>query len=176
MLLSSLLTPSTTKSVSNPTNIHALTTTVTNSSTSLFLQKRDPPFSIHNLYLQRTAHLTMLFPTLTAARALADFYAEIHVRCITSWMQNLPPPQADLILRLGGFQLSFVACDGSSEGISWEFIRDFTAVMLRFTKMGYTGVYDQGWWNAARTLGVYVGLRVVEMGDAGAELVVVSPS
>ena len=66
-----------------------------------------------------------------------------------------------------------MANDGASEGISWEFIRDFSAIMLRVTRRGYTGVYDQGWWNVARSLGVYVGLRVVELGGArvGGEVV-----
>ena len=77
------------------------------------------------------------------------------------------------MLQWGGFQLSFVAVDGATEGISWEFIRDFSATMLTVTRRGYTGIYDQGWWNVAGTLGVYVGLRVVEMGagDVGAESV-----
>lgn len=161
VLLSSLLTPS----AAIPTSTTQALTAITN-STSPSLQKRRPPFSIQNLYLERTAHLSMLLPTTTAARLLADFYAEVHTRCITYWMQNLPPPQADLIIVWGGFQLSFVASDGASEGISWEFIRDFSAIMLRVTTRGYTGVYDQGWWNVAGTLGVYVGLRVGEVGGS----------
>ena len=39
--------------------------------------------------------------------------------------------------------------------------------MFEFTRRGYTGVYDQGWWNVARTLGVYVGFRVVELAGVG---------
>lgn len=157
ILLSCLLTPSNTIPVSST---YALTSTTQNPA----LQKRLPPFSIHNLYLERTDHLSMLLPTTTAASLLADFYAEIYVRCITQCIPNLPPPQADLMIQYGAFQLSFVANDGSSEGIPWEFIRDFSATMLRVTRRGYTGVYDQGWWNVAGTLGVYVGLRVLQVG------------
>ena len=77
-------------------------------------------------------------------------------------MPTLPPPQADLILEWGAFQLRFVARDGSSEGISWEFVRDWSALMFRLSTRGYTGLYDQGWWNAAGTLGLYIGLRIVD--------------
>ncbi|KAL9067169.1 MAG: hypothetical protein Q9161_007065 [Pseudevernia consocians] len=153
ILLSGLLTPPSTATATTPQTPS--------------LQKRRPPFSVQNLYLEQTAHLTMLLPTTLTASLLSDFYAEIHVRCITYWMPNLPPPQADLVVQWGGFQLSFVAHDGATEGISWEFIRDFSAIMLRVTRRGYTGVYDQGWWNLARTLGVYVGLRVVDVGVGG---------
>ncbi|KAM0799834.1 hypothetical protein BDR22DRAFT_822204 [Usnea florida] len=126
------------------------------------LQKRNPPFSLHNLYLQRTSQVTMLIPAAPAASLLADFYSEIHARCITYWMPTLAPPQADLILEWGAFQLRFVARDGSSEGISWEFVRDWSALMFRLSTRGYTGLYDQGWWNAAGTLGLYIGLRIVD--------------
>lgn len=152
LLLPSLLTPSTATPISTTS---ALTTT------SPALQKRRPPFSLHGLYLERTAHLTMLIPTAAAAALLSDFYADIHVRCITSWMPNLPPPQADLVVRWGPFQLSFVVGDGATEGISWEFVRDFAALMHRVSTRGYAGVYDQGWWDVAGSLGIYVGLRVV---------------
>lgn len=58
-----------------------------------------------------------------------------------------------------------MANDGATRGISWEFIRDWAELMWRVTSRGgYTGVYDQGWWDVARELGVFVGLRVVEKG------------
>lgn len=168
-LVSTLLTPT-----STAIPPYALITTTTTPIPPL--QKRRPPFSIQSLYLEKTVHLTMLVPTTRAASLLSDFYAEIHARCITYWMHNLPAPQADLIIRWGDFQLSFVASEGSTDGISWEFIRDFSATMLSVTKRGYTGIYDQGWWNVARSLGVYVGLRVVEAGADAMSLEAVGSS
>lgn len=153
ILLSAIITPYAAIPVSSAT---------TNTTTTLTIQKRNPPFSLNNLYLQSTSHLTVLIPEAPAASLLADFYSEIHARCISSWMHTLPPPQADLILRWGAFQLRFAARDGSSEGMSWEFIRDWSAVMFRLSTRGYTGLYDQAWWNAAGTLGLYIGLRVVD--------------
>lgn len=161
ILLSPLLTPASTAIAQPTTRVLTLTATI---DTNPALQKRRPPFSLQNLYLERTAHLTMLLPANTAASLLSDFYAEISARCITYWMPNLPPPQADLVVRFGGFELTFVMSEGSSEGLSWEFIRDWAALMHRVTGRGYTGVYDQGWWDVAGHLGVYVGLRVVGMG------------
>lgn len=102
----------------------------------------------------------MILPVTNTASLLADLYTEVYIRCITSWIPNNLPPQAGLMIQYGAFQLTFVANEGATEGISWQFIRDFSAIMLRVTRRGYTGVYDQGWWNVAGTLGVYVGLRV----------------
>lgn len=34
--------------------------------------------------------------------------------------------------------------------------------MYQLSMRGYTGLYDQGWWNVAGTLGLYIGLRVVD--------------
>ena len=57
--------------------------------------------------------------------------------------------------------------------------------MFRLTSRGYTGVYDQGWLDTAGTLGLYIGLRIVDGAVGGAlggavgawgSLVVVHPS
>lgn len=60
-----------------------------------------------------------------------------------------------------GFELSFVSNENAPQGIPWEFVRDFVLVMRQTTSMGNTGCYDQGYWNAAGTFGVYVGLRIL---------------
>ncbi len=56
--------------------------------------------------------------------------------------------------------------EGSSAGagVTWEFVRDFSALMYRVSKRGYTGVYDQAWLDRGGELGVVVGLKVVEGG------------
>ena len=66
------------------------------------------------------------------------------------------------------FEISFVASSGDSdEGIEqqamvvpWEFVRDFATLMRVITQRGYTGCYDQGYWNEMGTFGIFVGLRV----------------
>ena len=41
---------------------------------------------------------------------------------------------------------------------------EFSENMFRVSRRGYTGVFDQCWYNVAGTLGVYVGLRVMQVG------------
>ena len=43
----------------------------------------------------------------------------------------------------------------------WEFVRAFAVMMRDMALRGFTGCYDQGYWNEARDFGVYVGLRVL---------------
>ena len=86
-------------------------------------------------------------------------------------MPNLPAPHANLVVRYGSFELLFITSEGAGEAISWEFVRDWAALMHRVTEQGYTGIYDQGWWDVAGRLGIYVGLRVADLGARGQEVV-----
>lgn len=45
--------------------------------------------------------------------------------------------------------------------IPWEFVGDFAIMMRGMSARGFTGCYDQGYWNEMGTFGIYVGLRVL---------------
>ena len=72
-------------------------------------------------------------------------------------------------MQYSAFEISFIASSGDGDEsverqqamiIPWEFVRDFATVMGLTAQRGYTGCYDQGYWNEMGTFGIYVGLRI----------------
>ena len=45
--------------------------------------------------------------------------------------------------------------------VPWTFVRDFALVMRILSGRGYTGCYDQGYWDERGEFGVFVGLRLL---------------
>lgn len=56
--------------------------------------------------------------------------------------------------------LYFVLSEGAKEGIPWQFVSDFAELMAEVAELGRgLGEWDQGFWDRAGELGVFVGLR-----------------
>lgn len=47
-----------------------------------------------------------------------------------------------------------------ARAVPWEFVRDFAMVMRVMSARGFTGCYDQGYWDEGGEFGIYVGLRI----------------
>lgn len=58
-------------------------------------------------------------------------------------------------------EISFVTSEVEMQAVPWDFVRDFAAMMRVMALRGFTGCYDQGYWNEVGDFGVYVGLRVL---------------
>jgi len=120
------------------------------------------PLRINDFTLKASQQLTLLLPAQAAAAQLEYFYAAISRKARTQWIHTLPKPLVYFPIKWSGLELLFVANEQTNpEGIPWEFVRDFAELMVEVTRKGFTGCYDQGFWNVAGTVGVYVGLRYV---------------
>jgi len=120
------------------------------------------PLRINDFTLKASQQLTLLLPAQAAAAQLEYFYAAISRKARTQWIHTLPKPLVYFSIKWSGLELLFVANEQTNpEGIPWEFVRDFAELMVEVTRKGFTGCYDQGFWNVAGTVGVYVGLRYV---------------
>lgn len=91
--------------------------------------------------------------------ALQLFYTKIVLKVISEWAPHQQPVDV-LMISYGAFQLAF-ATDKLGKNIPWNVIAEFAAQMILRTQNGYTSTFDAGFWDATRTLGVFVSLRVV---------------
>ena len=114
-----------------------------------------------NLILRRAQNVAIIVPIPITALQLAAFYSKIYDQCVMDWIVNFPENMESFIIRSAGLELSFVVNENSIHGVPWAFVRDFATTMRALTASGFTGCYDLGYWNAAGTFGVYVGLRII---------------
>ncbi|KAL6718181.1 hypothetical protein ACLMJK_004269 [Lecanora helva] len=127
------------------------------------LQQRDfSDIVINGLTAKAIVPITILFPPEVAAAKLELFYETLAYKAQYEWMPHLQRPLVHAAMRWAGLEINFVANKSPiPQGIPWEFIIEFAQHMAGVTRGGYYGCYDQGFWNAAGTFGVYVGLRYV---------------
>ena len=132
------------------------------------LNKRTNPVTISGMTLRGSRALALILPIQIAASQFESLYAHLYQQAISGLYQNYLG-SSSFTLQYSTFEISFVASSGDSDEsveqqqamvIPWEFVRDFATVMGVITQRGYTGCYDQGYWNEMGTFGIYVGLRV----------------
>ena len=71
---------------------------------------------------------------------------------------NLQPVD-NLTITFGVFQLSFVS-NATGLAIPWLVIGQFASEMIDWSRRGYTGTYNRGYWDGTGTFGVFVCLRM----------------
>ena len=133
------------------------------------LNKRTNPVTISGMTLRGSRALALILPIQIAASQFESLYAHLYQKAISELYENYLG-SSSFTLQYSTFEISFVASSGDNNDesveqqqamvIPWEFVRDFATVMGVITQRGYTGCYDQGYWNEMGTFGIYVGLRV----------------
>ena len=114
------------------------------------------------LILRISRSLEVITPLPEAFRTLELFYLQVFEEIVTSWIPH-ESPRDNLFITFGAFQLIFVA-DRRGKPIPWDVVGDFVIQMVGWSQRGYAATYDRGYWNAARSFGVYVGLRLLPLG------------
>lgn len=122
--------------------------------------------SVAGLSLTHTKEVALLLPLQISAVQLELFYTAAAHAAATFLMQSTPPPLVHFAIQWAGLELHFVSDKASGdrgEGIPWEFMHEFCDMMAGVTRHGWTvGTYEQGFWNTAGTLGIFVALKFVE--------------
>ena len=120
----------------------------------------DVPNPIQNGMISRTHYnkLGTLTPLMVAANTLQSFYYAIAAQAHSSWLYK---PETDAFtITEGQIQLSFI-CD--SADVPWDFVAAFAQMMAENVAQGWVDIYDSVWMNPARTIGIYVSLRLKDM-------------
>lgn len=148
-----------------------LVNTTTTSSTSHnrpFIHRRAQGgrrVSVAGLSLTHIKEVALL-PLQISAAQLELFYTAAAHKAGTFLMQSAPPPLVHFALQWASLELHFVSDKASGdreEGIPWEFMQEFCDMMAGVTRDGWiAGTYEQGYWNTAGTLGIFVALKFVE--------------
>lgn len=120
----------------------------------------DVPNPIQNGMISRTHYnkLGTLTPLMVAANTLQSFYYAIAAQAHSSWLYT--PETHAFTITEGQIQLSFV-CD--SADVPWDFVAAFAQMMAENVAQGWVDIYDSVWMNPARTIGIYVALRLKDM-------------
>lgn len=125
------------------------------------LTKRTNSLTLSGLTLRAIHPLATLLPLQLAASSLEALYATLHLTAAAALSANhLAAATPSFTLTYGGvLEISFVAAGGRA--VPWTFVRDFALVMRILSGRGYTGCYDQGYWDERGEFGVFVGLRLL---------------
>ena len=148
---------------------HPLPSVVANAlKASQTLIRRANHVTLSGMTLRGSQSLTLILPIQIAASHFESLYANLYHTAISELYANYLG-SSSFTLRYNTFEISFVA--SSSSGVSveqqqammipWDFVRDFAVMMRVMSLRGYTGCYDQGYWNEVGNFGIYVGLRIL---------------
>lgn len=136
------------------------------------LHKRTNAVTISGMTLRGSTPLALILPIRLAASQFESLYANLYQRAVWGLSNNYVGCSS-FTLHDGAFEISFVASSGA-DGVSveeqaammipWGFVRDFATVMGVMSRRGFTGCYDQGYWDEMGEFGIYVGLRILGPG------------
>lgn len=128
--------------------------------------------TLNGLTLRASRPLALLLPVQLAASAFEAFYATLYRAAVAELAGGTSGAAGgggggggvgarSFTLRHSVFEISFVTSDVEVQLVPWAFVRDFAVMMRLMSLRGYTGFYDQGYWDEVGGLGVFVGLRVL---------------
>lgn len=125
--------------------------------------------TLNGLTLRASRPLALLLPVQPAASAFEAFYATLYRAAVAELAGGTSGAAGggggvgarSFTLRHSVFEISFVTSDVGVQLVPWAFVRDFAVMMRLMSLRGYTGFYDQGYWDEVGGLGVFVGLRVL---------------
>lgn len=123
------------------------------------LSKRTNHVTLSGMTLRGSQPFAFILPVQLAVSQFESFYKGLYFQAISQLHRN-SPGSPSFSLRYSIFEISFVADNVEQVGIPWEFVRDFAVMMRIMALRGYTGCYDQGYWNEVGNFGIYVGLRI----------------
>lgn len=131
------------------------------------LTKRTNHVTLSGMTLRGSQPLGLILPIQIAASQFEGFYTGLYHAALAMLAQN-HPNVGSFTLRHEAFEINFVTSDegqgqwqGQGQGVPWDFVRDFAVLMRIMSLRGYTGCYDQGYWNEVGDFGIYVGLRIL---------------
>ena len=99
-------------------------------------------------------------PIEAAAEVLEAFYLDIALNAHTSWAKI--PPRIWIRITLGTVRLLMTATEGTT--IPWDFVTSFALQMLKYTELGYTGMYTAMYVNPAVGNAIWVSLYYCAIG------------
>ena len=129
----------------------------------LTLIKRTNHVTLSGMTLRGSQSLATILPLQLAAAQFETLYSGLYHTAVSELSHgNYLGGARSFTLQYEALQISFVASDNVAQrNIPWEFVRDFATMMRIMSLRGYTGCYDQGYWNEVGDFGIYVGLRIL---------------
>ena len=141
-------------SISAPLDSHG-------SSSESIQTRMDNNLHVSGMVMTASEIFQVIQPLAGACAALKLLYQEVLDMAIANW-RNSEQPVNNIMFEFGPIRLAFVA-DRLDKAIPWEVVAEVASHMIRWSERGYAATFDRGYWNAAGTLGVYVGLRVLPL-------------
>lgn len=128
------------------------------------LSKRTNHVTLSGMTLRGSQPLAFILPIQIAASRFENLYGSLFHAALIALSQNQRSANS-FSLRHDAFEISFVTSDMTAaepgQGVPWDFVRDFAVLMRVMSLRGFTGCYDQGYWNEMGDFGIYVGLRIL---------------
>lgn len=124
------------------------------------LTKRTNHVTLSGLTLRGSRPLATILPIQIAASQFESLYTGLYHKATSELYKNYHG-SSSFTLSYNIFEISFVTNDVVSQAVPWDFVRDFAIMMRIMSLRGYTGCYDQGYWNEVGDFGIYVALRIM---------------
>ena len=141
-------------SISAPLDSHG-------SSSERIQTRMDNNLHLSGMIMTASKIFQVIQPLPGACAALKLLYQEVFDMAIEN-RRNNEQPLKNMMFDFGPIRLAFVA-DKLDKEIPWDVVAEVAWHMIYWSERGYAATFDRGYWNAAGTLGVYVGLRVLPL-------------